>query len=42
MTGYRTRWMRWEEPAEDPERIAIREAMAFGETVRWRAIGPDG
>jgi hypothetical protein len=30
MVGYHTRWVRLPEPAEDPERIAIREALAFG------------
>ena len=29
MTGYHTRWVRPPEHAEDPERIAIREALAF-------------
>jgi len=33
MTGYHTRWARPGEPAEDPERIAIREALAFGKAV---------
>ena len=33
MTGYHTRWVRPEEPPEDPERIAIREALAFGKAV---------
>jgi transcriptional regulator with XRE-family HTH domain len=33
MTGYHTRWVRAEELAEDPERIAIREALAFGKAV---------
>ena len=33
MTGYHTRWVRPEELAEDPERIAIREALAFGKAV---------
>jgi transcriptional regulator with XRE-family HTH domain len=33
MTGYHTRWMRPEEQAEDPERIAIREALAFGKAL---------
>jgi len=33
MTGYHTRWVRPEEPAEDPERIAIREALAFGKAM---------
>src|SRR5258708_20883021 len=33
MAGYHTRWARPEEFAEDPERIAIREALAFGKAV---------
>jgi transcriptional regulator with XRE-family HTH domain len=33
MTGYHTRWVRPEEPADDPERIAIREALAFGKAL---------
>ena len=33
MTSYHTRWVRPDEPAEDPERIAIREALAFGKAV---------
>jgi transcriptional regulator with XRE-family HTH domain len=33
MTGYHTRWVRMPHPADDPERIAIREAMAFGKAV---------
>jgi transcriptional regulator with XRE-family HTH domain len=33
MTGYHTRWVRLSEQAEDPERIAIREALAFGKAV---------
>jgi transcriptional regulator with XRE-family HTH domain len=33
MTGYHTRWVRPEEIAEDPERIAIREALAFGKAL---------
>jgi hypothetical protein len=33
MTGYRTRWVRPAEKAEDPERVAIREALAFGKAV---------
>jgi transcriptional regulator with XRE-family HTH domain len=33
MTGYHTRWVRLPERAEDPERIAIREALAFGKAV---------
>ncbi len=32
-TGYRTRWVRPPEQAEDPERVAIREALAFGKAV---------
>jgi transcriptional regulator with XRE-family HTH domain len=33
MSGYHTRWVRPEDPVEDPERIAIREALAFGKAV---------
>lgn len=33
VTGYRTRWVRPEETADDPERIAIREALAFGKAL---------
>ncbi|MGH3187127.1 MAG: helix-turn-helix domain-containing protein [Streptosporangiaceae bacterium] len=33
MTGYHTRWVRVPEQAEDPERVAIREALAFGKAV---------
>jgi transcriptional regulator with XRE-family HTH domain len=33
MTGYHTRWARLEELADDPERIAIREALAFGKAL---------
>jgi transcriptional regulator with XRE-family HTH domain len=29
MTGYHTRWVRPPQEAEDPERVAIREALAF-------------
>ena len=32
-TGYRTRWARPEETADDAERIAIREALAFGKAL---------
>jgi hypothetical protein len=41
MTGYHTRWVRPPEQAEDPERIAIREALAFGKAVydQRRALG---
>lgn len=33
MTGYHTRWVRMPEQADDLERIAIREALAFGKAV---------
>ncbi len=33
VTGYHTSWARPEEPADDPERIAIREALAFGKAL---------
>jgi transcriptional regulator with XRE-family HTH domain len=33
MSGYHTRWAPSPEQAEDPERIAIREALAFGKAV---------
>ncbi len=33
MTGYHTRWARPEGLAEDPERTAIREALAFGKAL---------
>ncbi len=33
MTGYHTRWARPEETSDDPERIAIREALAFGKAL---------
>jgi transcriptional regulator with XRE-family HTH domain len=33
MTGYHTRWVRRAAEADDPERIAIREALAFGKAV---------
>jgi hypothetical protein len=33
MTGYHTRWVRPPDQAEDPERVAIREALAFGKAV---------
>ena len=41
MTGYHTRWARPPGQADDPERIAIREALAFGKAVydRRRALG---
>ncbi len=33
VTGCHTSWARPEEPADDPERIAIREALAFGKAL---------
>ena len=33
MTGHHTRSVRLPELADDPERIAIREALAFGKAV---------
>jgi len=41
MTGSHTRWVRSEAESEDPERIAIREALAFGKAVydRRTALG---
>jgi hypothetical protein len=33
MTGYHTRWVRPPGEAGDPERVAIREALAFGKAV---------
>jgi transcriptional regulator with XRE-family HTH domain len=33
MTGYHTRWVRPSAEADDPERVAIREALAFGKAV---------
>ena len=33
MTGYHTRWVPSPAEADDPERIAIREALAFGKAV---------
>jgi transcriptional regulator with XRE-family HTH domain len=33
MTGYHTRWVQPAADADDPERIAIREALAFGKAV---------
>jgi len=38
MSGSHTRWRRPETLAEDPERIAIREALAFGKAVYDRRI----
>ena len=39
MTGYHTRWVRRPEQADDPERIAIREALAFGKADQRCALG---
>jgi transcriptional regulator with XRE-family HTH domain len=41
MTGYHTRWVRPPEQPADPERVAIREALAFGKAVydQRRALG---
>ena len=41
MTGYHTRWVRPPEEAEDPERVAIREALAPSKAVydQRRALG---
>jgi ribosome-binding protein aMBF1 (putative translation factor) len=41
MTGYHTRWVRPETEADDPERLAIREALAFGKALydRRTALG---
>ena len=41
MAGYHTRWVRPPEEAEDPERVAIREALASGKAVydQRRALG---
>ena len=33
MIGYHTRWVRPEETADDPERLANREALAFGKAL---------
>lgn len=33
MAGYHTRWVRPEVRPDDPERIAIQEALAFGKAV---------
>ena len=38
MTGSHTRWVRPEAGSEDPERIAIREALAFGKAVYDRRV----
>ena len=41
LAGYHTRWVRPPEQPEDPERIAICEALAFGKAVydQRRALG---
>jgi len=38
MTGSHTRWARPGAESEDPERIAIREALAFGKAVYDRRV----
>lgn len=38
MTGSHTRWPRSEVQPEDPERAAIREALAFGKAVYDRRV----
>ena len=38
MTGYHTRWVRPAAEADDPERIGIREALAFGKAVYDRRV----
>lgn len=38
MTGCHTRWARPETHGEDPERIAIREALAFGKALYDRRV----
>jgi len=38
MMGYHTRWARPEVLPDDPERIAIREALAFGKAVYDRRV----
>ena len=40
MTGYHTRWVRPPEQSEDPERIAIREALALGKAVYDQSRAP--
>ena len=41
LTGDHTPWVRPPDQAEDPERVAIREALAFGKAVydQRRALG---
>lgn len=38
MTGYHTRWTRPGAELDDPERIAIREAFAFGKALYDRRV----
>ena len=38
MTSYHTRWVRPGDQADDPERIAIREALAFGKALYDRRV----
>jgi transcriptional regulator with XRE-family HTH domain len=38
MPGSHIRWVRREAESEDPERIAIREALAFGKAVYDRRV----
>jgi transcriptional regulator with XRE-family HTH domain len=41
MTGHHTRWVRPETEADDPERLSIRESLAFGKALydRRTALG---
>ncbi|GAB3700143.1 helix-turn-helix domain-containing protein [Nocardiopsis oceani] len=41
MAGYHTRWVRPEPSNDDPDRIAIRESLAFGKALydRRRELG---
>ena len=41
MTGYHSRWVRPETETDDPERLAIRESLAFGKALydRRAALG---
>jgi len=41
MTGYHTRWERIEVQDDDPERIAIREALAFGKALYDQRVALD-
>lgn len=41
LTGHHTRWVRPPDPAEDPERVAIREALAFGKADVRLTAGHD-